>query len=119
MEVAEAVPAVAIDEAPQTVEGVVARDGVKIVMYTIRGFRGRTARSRCLVGTASMAGLGKIAAFQHRPGTGNIRPERALIVDDVPTTSRADELGGLGPSWLQGASFMAETPPSQSPWESE
>jgi hypothetical protein len=38
MEVAEAVPAVAIDEAPQTVEGVVARDGVKVVVHTIRGF---------------------------------------------------------------------------------
>jgi hypothetical protein len=41
MEVAEAVPAVAIDEAPQTLEGVVARDGVKVVVHTIRGVRGR------------------------------------------------------------------------------
>jgi hypothetical protein len=36
-EVAKAVPAVAIDEAPQTVEGVVVRDGVFVVVHTISG----------------------------------------------------------------------------------
>ena len=59
-------------------------DGALVVVYTIRGFRGRTDKDRVIQGrangchleTAWTAGLGGTAAFQHRPGTAKVRPLR-------------------------------------------